>query len=69
MQCNTTFGCVCNITYSSAWSKVVSVRVNFERRFYVRKDITVDNFFDIILETTLIEVIQGCRCNKYGKKT
>ena len=44
VQYNATFRCVCNITYSWAQSKVISVRVNFERRLYVRKDITVDNF-------------------------
>ena len=45
VQCNATFRCICNITYSWAQSKVISVTVNFERRLYVRKDITVDNFF------------------------
>ena len=44
VQCNTTFRCVCNITYFWAQSKVITVRVNFERRLYVRKDITIDNF-------------------------
>ena len=71
VQYNATFRCVCDITSSWAQSKVISVRVNFERRLYVRKDITVDNFlhnFDVTLEITLIEVIQGCRCNKRWQK-
>ena len=42
--CNTTFRCICSITFSWAQSKVRSVKVNFERRLYVRKDITADNF-------------------------
>ena len=44
VQCNTTFRCISNISYSWAQSKVINVRVNFERRLYVRKDITVYNF-------------------------